>query len=208
MGKGKDKGSREQQQWQPREVGTYWYLKNYRRGLLHQMGRCQSDIIAATARGDSAAGDEAHGRLWWIVEKQRRLDQENEMVFDKPSWHNGRELPYGGLQDNARRFLTPQEIDWNESLIFEEGAAPPRASRGTQTVSSAPVAATASTLGSESAGSSATPAVPRPSTSRAAGAETPATRVAATSPTPGYAVAPGLTPMPEEAAPGKAAKKK
>ena len=45
------------------------------------------------------------------------------MMFDKPSWGNGREQNYGSLQDDARRTLTLVEIKWNDELRHEEQAA-------------------------------------------------------------------------------------
>ena len=45
---------------------------------------------------------------------------EHEMVNDRPSFWNGRELAYGGLDEDARRFLNLQEIEWNEELRREE----------------------------------------------------------------------------------------
>ena len=107
------------------------------------MTRCRSQLAAATARGDLAAAQEAQHRLDWIFEKQRRLDLEHEMVTDKPSWQNGREVPYGSLQDDARRLMTWAEIEWNEELISEEAAA---ASSSVAT-GATPAAATASMLG-------------------------------------------------------------
>ena len=64
------------------------------------------------------------------------LDVDYLMVTDQPSWQNGRELQYGSLHEDARRPLTAEEIEWNDELISEEGAA-----------SASPSAATASTLG-------------------------------------------------------------
>ena len=81
----------------------------------------------------------------WIFDKQRRLDVEHEMVTDMPSWQNGRELQYGSLQGDARRWLKEAEIAWNDELISEEAAA---SSSAAATASGATqAAATASTLG-------------------------------------------------------------
>ena len=101
------------------QAGTFAFLKNFRKGLRHQMARCNSQLAAATACGDPSAAQEAQHRLDWIFEKQRRLDVDHDMVHDKPSWHFGRELEYGSLQDDARRLLTAQEIDWNEVLFVD-----------------------------------------------------------------------------------------
>ena len=58
------------------------------------------------------------------------------MVFDKPSWQKGWELEYDSLQPDARRYLTEQEIVWNEELIEEEAAtAGPRGSASAATAS-------------------------------------------------------------------------
>ena len=143
------------------QVGTFAYLKNFRKGFLHQMARCRSQLAAATARGDLAAVQEAQHRLDWIFEKQRRLDVQHEMVTDKPSWQNGRMLPYGSLEYSARRVLTAAEIEWNEELI---GAL----ISGLDEERAATAAATASTLGAAAATAS---------TLGAAGTETPATQL-------------------------------
>ena len=58
------------------------------------------------------------------------------MVSDKPSWQKGWELEYGSLQPDGRRYLTEQEIVWNEELIEEEAAtAGPRGSASAATAS-------------------------------------------------------------------------
>ena len=53
----------------------------------------------------------------------RRLNEDHEMIHDKPSWHFGRELTYGSLQDDARRALTQDEIGWNRTFQADEMAA-------------------------------------------------------------------------------------
>ena len=115
-GKGKG-GNGKGKAWQPRQVGTLAFLKNFRKGLSHQLERCRNDIAAATARGDHVAAQEAQHRVDWIFAKQRRLDVEHEMVTDKPSWQSGRQVMYGSLQDDARRWLSDAEIKWNNELI-------------------------------------------------------------------------------------------
>ena len=62
--------------------------------------------MAATAEDQEMAATAED----WIFEKQRRLDLHHEMVIDKCSWQNGRELQYGSLHDDARRWLLPVEM--------------------------------------------------------------------------------------------------
>ena len=94
-GKGKRGGG---SPWKIREIGTFAYLKNFRKGLLYQLKRCTSDLEAATVRSDAAEAFESQHRLFWIQAKQQYLDVQHEMIFDKPSWQNGRELEYGSMQ--------------------------------------------------------------------------------------------------------------
>ena len=185
-GKGKGRG------WQPRQVGTFSHLKNFRKGLAHQVQRCRDEIGAATARGDNAAVQAAQHRLEWVWDKQRRLDEDGEMVTDRPSWQNGRELPYGSLQDDARRWMEPYEIKWNNELISEEAAA---SSSAAATASGATqAAATASTLGAAGAKAPATPLLRIPPDSPSLPPATP------TSP-----ASPSVLPLPAPMSPQPAA---
>ena len=91
------------------QVGTFAHLKNFRKGLLFQFQKCQSQLAAATASQNSLAAEEANHRVAWIYEKYRRLDaMEHEMITDKPAWAFGRMVDYGSLDDDA--ILTPEEI--------------------------------------------------------------------------------------------------
>ena len=92
------------------QVGTWAYLKNFRKGLRHQASRCKSELEAAEARGDVSAAAELQHRLDWIFAKQRYLDVEHVMVLDKPSWQHGRALEYGGLQEDAMTCMSAREI--------------------------------------------------------------------------------------------------
>ena len=104
------------------QVGGYALLKNFRRGLRHQLEHCASELEAATARADAAAEADCEDRLLWIGSKQQFLDVQHEMVTDTPSWRNEKEMEYGSLHPDARRPLTEQEIAWNEELIVAEAA--------------------------------------------------------------------------------------
>ena len=103
-------------------MGTYRYLKNYRKGLHHQLVRCRSELEAATASWYNSGAEACRHRLAWIFEKQRFLDEGHEYITDKPAWDwkSGKELAYGSLAESARHALTDQEIAWNQELIDEE----------------------------------------------------------------------------------------
>ena len=104
------------------QVGTYAHLKNFRKGLAHQLERCESELSAATASHNWQGEEEAKHRLQWIYEKYRRLDTlPHEMITDKPAWGCGRMQNYGSLDADAIRHLTRDEIGWNEQLIVQEG---------------------------------------------------------------------------------------
>ena len=105
-----------------RQVGTYAYLKNFRKGLRYQRERCERELEAAAAAADAAAARDATNRWLWILEKQDSLDIHNEMVWDRPVTQPGRQMKkYGSLERAARRRLTDAEIRWNAELIEAEG---------------------------------------------------------------------------------------
>ena len=59
----------------------------------------------------------------WVQNKQYRLDSLGEMIHDRPGRWMGKEREdYGSLLGNARRFLSRQEIGWNQDMIVAEGA--------------------------------------------------------------------------------------
>ena len=72
---------------------------------------------------------------------------EHEMITDKPAWAFGRMVDYGSLDDDAIRHLTPEEIEWNEQLISEEGADSASATIRAASSAAASAAATAPTRG-------------------------------------------------------------
>ena len=73
-------------------------------------GVCPGDAPPVQG-GAPTAVQEARHRPDWIVEKQRMLDVEHEMVSDNlPFRTGGRELEYVGLHGDARRSLSAQEI--------------------------------------------------------------------------------------------------
>ena len=95
------------------QVGTYAYLKNFRKGLHHQRERCERELAEATDARDAATAADCNDRLRWIRRKQHFLDRRNEMVWDRPVWQNGREMEFGSLEPAARRRLTNEKIRWN-----------------------------------------------------------------------------------------------
>ena len=117
MDKGKGGKGKKGTSW-PRELGTYPYLKNFRKGLHHQRQRCEREWAAAP--DDATARDATH-RWHWILEKQHRLDNRHEMVRGMPVTQQGRHRTYGSLEPAARRRLTDAEIRWNAELIEAEG---------------------------------------------------------------------------------------
>ena len=109
----------------PLQVGDVRFLKNFRKGLIYQLGRCRSEVAVATARGDHAAVQAAEHRLEWIFDKQRRLDEDHEMVTDRPSWQQGRHVDYGCLddvgdskQDSRREGCFGEETNAKESVAY------------------------------------------------------------------------------------------
>ena len=105
-----------------REVGSYSYLKNFRKGLRYQRERCERELEAAAAAIDVATARDATERWLWIIEKQDILDIHNEMVWGMPVTQHGRQMKkYGSLEPAARRRLTDAEIRWNAELIEAEG---------------------------------------------------------------------------------------
>ena len=66
MDKGKGGKGKKWTSW-PREVGTYPYLKNIRKGLHHQLERCLRDLQASP---DPATACFVDTRLRWILAKQ------------------------------------------------------------------------------------------------------------------------------------------
>ena len=124
----------------PREVGTYPYLKNFRKGLRFQLERCLRELAASP---DPATACFVDVRLRWILVKQDFLDSRNEMVWDMPSpWCP--QMEYGSLELAARRCLTDVEIRWNKVLIQAEGRQQRRGSASAATAAT-PAAATAPT---------------------------------------------------------------
>ena len=83
MGKGKGKGGNGKTSTiGPREIGTYPYLKNIRKGLRCQLDRCLRKL---TASPDPAAACFVDSRLHWISTKQYFLDTLNIMIWDQPA---------------------------------------------------------------------------------------------------------------------------
>ena len=78
-----------------REVGSWPYLKNLRKGLRYQQEQCEKDLRNAV---DAATADPSAKRLQWIINKQCSLYIYGVIVSDS--------------QDHPR-FLTDQEIRWN-----------------------------------------------------------------------------------------------
>ena len=120
MGKGKGGKGKKGTSW-AREVGTYAYLKNFRKRLRYQRERCERELEAAAAALDAATARDATDRWLWILEKQDILDMQNEMVWDMPVTQHGSQMEYGSLEPAARRCLTDEEIGWNAELIEAEG---------------------------------------------------------------------------------------
>ncbi|MDA8583980.1 hypothetical protein N9L68_07085 [bacterium] len=120
MGKGKGGKGNKWTSW-AREVGTYAYLKNFRKGLRYQRERCERELEAAAAAIDAAIARAATERWLWILEKQDILDKNHEMVWGMPVTHHGMQMKeYGSLERAARRRLTNAEIRWNAELIEAE----------------------------------------------------------------------------------------
>ena len=117
MGKGMGGKGKKGTSW-ARDVGTFPYLKNFRKGLRHQREWCEREWAAAP---DDATARDATDRWLWILEKQDILDIHNEMVWDMPVTQHGRQMEYGSLEPAARRRLTDAEIRWNAELIEAEG---------------------------------------------------------------------------------------
>ena len=99
------------------QVGTWEYLKNFRKGLKYQRERCLRELAAATDARDAATAADCNDRLLWIREKQDFLDTRNEMVWDRPVTQHGRQMEYGSLEPAARRPLTNEETRWNAEMI-------------------------------------------------------------------------------------------
>ena len=139
------------------QVGTYSYLKNFRKGLLHQKDRCLRELAKSR---DKATAADLERRFDWIHAKIDALNRRHQMICDKAFvWPDGRERWYGSMEPDAMRPLTDKEIRWNNSLIREEHAAVDRAGP----------AATALTSGAASASSAPAPAAPAPATAAASG---------------------------------------
>ena len=102
------------------EEGTKPALKNFRKGLRHQWERCQREREEAEKAGDTATVNAALDRLRWIRTKQAALDDNGEMIFDRPVIVSGRQKPFGSLGPDAVRSLSAQEVRWNRELIRAE----------------------------------------------------------------------------------------
>ena len=100
----------------PRAPGSYAYLKNFRRGLLHQRKRALRDMQA----DEDDKKSEAQRRWLWIMQKHYFLDYCHEMIFDEPVTLEGKETQYGSMEENARRGLTEEEVRWNTKFIKQE----------------------------------------------------------------------------------------
>ena len=122
MGKGKGGKGKKRTSW-AREVGTYAYLKNFRKGLRYQRERCERELEAAAAAIDVATARDATDRWLWILEKPLQpLPIHHEMVWGRPVTQHGRQMKeYGSLEPSARRLLTDAEIRWNAGLIEAGG---------------------------------------------------------------------------------------
>ena len=172
------------------QVGTYAYLKNFRKGLAHQYQRCKAQMEAADESAETA---ESHRkRLAWIEQKQIRLDRYHEMILDRPGMWMGEEQPYGNM--NPFRQLSEQEIEWNRELREEERNQQPRYPPRQEPSSSgsASAAATAPPV-------AATAAPPVAATAAATGPALPVKRapapgLAAPSQAPAWAVEPKPAP--------------
>ena len=102
------------------QVGSYAYLKNFRKGLQHQRERCERELAEAKDARDVEKAIKRNDRLRWIHQKQDFLDRDNEMVWDMPVMQDGIEVPFGSLDPAARRELTDEEIGWNAQMIEDE----------------------------------------------------------------------------------------
>ena len=76
------------------KVGTVEYLKNFRRGLQHQLKRCKQELAEARVARDVEQIEACTERCCWVQRKQSLLDDKHEMVWDKPSMENGREKEF------------------------------------------------------------------------------------------------------------------
>ena len=102
------------------QVGNWEYLKNYRKGLQHQLQRSQQQLIETD---DAAKARDLEARVIWVQHKQYFLDTLGEMIHDRPGpWMGKEREDYGSLLLDARRFLSRQEINWNQDMIEAEGA--------------------------------------------------------------------------------------
>ena len=119
-GKGKgdkgDKGKGKKGKWRPREKGSWPDLKKIRKGLKHQMKKAADNLEAARAAGNDNEIFLCEHRASWTQRKQELLDIGHVMVWDMPFVHNGIQLDYGSLDDEAKRGLTEKEIQWNAEL--------------------------------------------------------------------------------------------
>ena len=59
------------------QVGTYAYLKNFRKGLHHQLERCVREVEEAP---DAATARECTARLQWVRKKQEFLDAHPQLA--------------------------------------------------------------------------------------------------------------------------------
>ena len=64
------------------EVGTYAHLKNFRKGLNHQLARSTREWKEAQEAGDDATAAACTERMRWIHEKQASLDGHHVMLTD------------------------------------------------------------------------------------------------------------------------------
>ena len=137
MGKGKGNGGngKKSTSW-PRDVGTYPYLKNVRKGLRFQLDRCLRKLAAFP---DPATACLVDSRLHWIFTKQHFLDNINIMIWGQPApWDP--QIEYGSLESAARRCLTDEEVRWYKVLVQAERRQPRRGSASVATAATPAVA--------------------------------------------------------------------
>ena len=148
------------------------------------MKRCLAELETADCEGNAEEAEGLQDRLSWIRAKQLLLDENGQMVIkDEESLDaNGKLRPYGSMDSKVVRYLTRNEIRWNEQLRENTRAetANPPASSGAQAAgpraatapATRPPADTANLLASSRAPATRPPAEGMDSSPRAARAAT------------------------------------
>ena len=106
------------------QVGSWEYLFNHRKGLRAQEEKSRLKAELAGREGLHDEAQEARLRLRWVRYKIHQLN-DGIMIWDMPGVWEGESRPYGLLNAETQRNLSPTEWGWNSRMQGWERRNPP-----------------------------------------------------------------------------------